>query len=117
MLDAYNDPSSLFSLAEARPGIVLPILSNILVLVTSTDVIHRWAIPRLGVKADCNPGRLNSLWLMSHYPMLALRNCFELCGAYHSRIPIKVEFSTPALFVNWCKNGLFQGRLFKTPNL
>lgn len=54
---------------------------------------------------------------MSHYPMLALRNCFELCGAYHSSIPIKVEFSTPALFVNWCKNGLFQGRLFKTPNL
>lgn len=100
--DAYADYDSLFGQREASARLVLPINSIILLLVTSTDVIHRWALPGFGVKADCNPGRLNRIWMIRGTPVLVFRNCFELCGAFHSRMPIAVEFVTSALFSAWC---------------
>ena len=41
--------------------LVLPINSSIRVLCSSNDVIHSFAVPSLGLKADCYPGRLNAL--------------------------------------------------------
>ena len=41
--------------------LVLPINTSIRVLCTSNDVIHSFAVPSLGIKADCLPGRLNAL--------------------------------------------------------
>lgn len=112
VFDAYSETDRLFSQAEGSSRLVLPLGGSVLALVTSTDVIHRWALPSLGVKADCNPGRLNRLWLFSAQPGLILRNCFELCGAFHSSIPISVEFTLPALFIQWCSSISFQARLY-----
>jgi heme/copper-type cytochrome/quinol oxidase subunit 2 len=38
--------------------------SLIRVLVTSSDVIHSWAVPSLGVKIDAIPGRLNQVCVL-----------------------------------------------------
>ena len=40
---------------------MLPTNSLVRLLVTSTDVIHSWAVPSLGVKIDAVPGRLNQV--------------------------------------------------------
>jgi heme/copper-type cytochrome/quinol oxidase subunit 2 len=40
---------------------VLPTNSLVRLLVTSSDVIHSWAVPSLGVKIDAIPGRLNQV--------------------------------------------------------
>jgi len=37
--------------------LVLPTNTSIRVLCTSMDVIHAFALPSIGVKADCYPGR------------------------------------------------------------
>lgn len=37
-------------------AVVLPVDTNIRVLTTSTDVIHSWALPSMGVKTDSVPG-------------------------------------------------------------
>ncbi len=39
--------------------VVLPVDTNIQILVTSADVIHSFAMPALGLKTDAMPGRLN----------------------------------------------------------
>ncbi len=39
--------------------LVLPITAQIRLLVTSTDVIHSFAVPSQGVKLYAIPGRLN----------------------------------------------------------
>jgi cytochrome c oxidase subunit 2 len=42
-------------LLEVDNRVILPINTHIRVLITSTDVIHAWAIPSLGVKCDAYP--------------------------------------------------------------
>ena len=59
--------------------------------VRSGDVIHRWAIPSLGIKADAVPGRINSTRLLRARPGLFYGQCSEICGANHRFIPILVN--------------------------
>lgn len=60
------------------------------VLVSTADVMHRWGVSELGVKADAIPGRTNSLAVSPFCSGLAFGNCYELCGAGHRTIPINV---------------------------
>lgn len=48
-----------FRLLDVDNRVVLPINSQIRILVTAADVIHSWTVPALGVKVDGTPGRLN----------------------------------------------------------
>ena len=59
--------------------------------ITSTDVLHRFALPALATKADAVPGRLNRVIVSPAAPGLYLGQCRELCGANHRFIPTAVE--------------------------
>jgi heme/copper-type cytochrome/quinol oxidase subunit 2 len=48
-------------LLDCDERLVLPTNSLVRLLVTSSDVIHSWAVPSLGVKIDAIPGRLNQV--------------------------------------------------------
>ena len=48
-----------FRLLEVDRRIVLPIGICMRLITTSSDVVHSWAVPALGVKIDAVPGRLN----------------------------------------------------------
>jgi heme/copper-type cytochrome/quinol oxidase subunit 2 len=48
-------------LLEVDNYLVLPINVSQRILVTSTDVIHSWAVPAFGIKVDGVPGRLNQV--------------------------------------------------------
>merc|ERR1712213_230965 len=73
-----------FRLLEVDNRLVLPIGQESRVLVTAADVIHRWAVPSLGVKVDAIPGRLNQVGIY-------IGQCSELCGSNHRFIPIGLE--------------------------
>lgn len=60
-------------------------------LISSCDVLHSWAIPTLGVKADAVPGRINKLNIIPDRAGLYFGQCSEICGANHRRIPITME--------------------------
>ena len=57
-------------------------------LVTSSDVLHSWAVPAFGLKADCVPGRLNALSTILDRSGTYYGQCSEICGSNHSFIPI-----------------------------
>lgn len=94
---------NLFPLADTNERLILPFKKNLLFLVTSADVIHRFALPSLGLKADANPGRLNSVSSFRKTPGWLIGQCRELCGSLHSNISIRFEFTSPILFVEWVK--------------
>lgn len=107
--DSYIIPtndlnSGDFRLLEVDHRIVLPTHTDIRILVTSADVIHSWAVPRLGVKADAIPGRLNQLRFFIKHPGVFYGQCSEICGANHSFIPIVIEAIPLENFIRWVVN-------------
>ncbi|WP_293948580.1 cytochrome c oxidase subunit II [Sneathiella sp.] len=82
-------------------AIVLPVDTNIRVLVTSEDVIHAWAMPSLGVKMDAVPGRLNETWIRIEKEGMYYGQCSELCGALHGFMPIMVKAVSKEEYASW----------------
>lgn len=91
-------------LLEVDNNIVLPLNLKNRFIIRRGDVLHSWTIPRLGVKVDANPGRLNIILLNSFYRGLFYGQCREICGANHSFIPICIEINTLINFKNWVLN-------------
>nr|ALO76672.1 cytochrome c oxidase subunit 2 [Paratenetus tropicalis]AOY39437.1 cytochrome c oxidase subunit 2 [Derodontidae sp. BMNH 899913] len=106
--DSYMIPSQEmknfnFRLLDVDNRIVIPFLSQIRMLVSSTDVIHSWTIPSLGVKIDATPGRLNQINFMSTRSSILFGQCSEICGTNHSFMPIVMESISPLYFIKWIK--------------
>nr|AXI98716.1 cytochrome c oxidase subunit 2 [Pseudoniphargus sp. 1-Balearics] len=99
--DSYMSTDSLMRLLETDNSLVLPAHSQIRVIATASDVIHSWAVPSLGVKADAVPGRLNQLMFIINRPGLFFGQCSEICGANHSFMPIKIEAVPMSIFLSW----------------
>lgn len=70
-----------FRLLDVDNRTVLPINTQIRILINAADVIHSWTIPALGVKADAIPGRLNQTRFLINRPGLFYGQCSEICVA------------------------------------
>lgn len=81
-----------FRLLETDNRVNLPRQTPIRILVTRADVLHSWAIPRLGLKVDAIPGRLNQLNVEISTVGVFYGQCSEICGANHRFMPIAVQF-------------------------
>ncbi len=84
--------------------LVLPVNTNIKVLITSADVIHSWGVPSFGVKKDAVPGRVNEVWLNINSPGVYYGHCYELCGINHGFMPINVEAKSKEDFIAWAND-------------
>nr|YP_010736675.1 cytochrome c oxidase subunit II [Urochelellus acutihumeralis]WEM32429.1 cytochrome c oxidase subunit II [Urochelellus acutihumeralis] len=104
--DSYMIPTSElknneFRLLEVDNNMIVPMNSNIRIIITSADVIHSWTIPMLGVKVDAVPGRLNQTMININRPGFMYGQCSEICGANHSFMPINVESTNIKQFIHW----------------
>jgi len=104
--DSYMLPEDRLTLGQRRllevdKAPVLPVETQIRIVVTSSDVLHSWALPSLGVKMDAIPGRLNQFYLYIPYSGLYYGQCSELCGANHGFMPIALYAVEPEDFVDW----------------
>nr|AXI98612.1 cytochrome c oxidase subunit 2 [Pseudoniphargus mateusorum] len=99
--DSYMSNDSPIRLLDTDNSLILPTHSQIRVISTASDVIHSWAVPSLGVKADAVPGRLNQLMFVINRPGMFFGQCSEICGANHSFMPIKIEAIPMKSFLNW----------------
>nr|YP_010515275.1 cytochrome c oxidase subunit II [Emerita talpoida]UXL87261.1 cytochrome c oxidase subunit 2 [Emerita talpoida] len=104
MLPINDLESSGFRLLEVDNRTVLPMNTQVRLLVTAADVIHSWTVPALGIKTDAIPGRLNQLSLLVTRPGLFYGQCSEICGANHSFMPIVIESVSVDSFLNWVSN-------------
>nr|YP_010953070.1 cytochrome c oxidase subunit II [Trichochrysea japana]WMQ75979.1 cytochrome c oxidase subunit 2 [Trichochrysea japana] len=106
MIPSTNMNNMSFRLLDVDNHMIIPYNSQIRILVTSTDVIHSWTIPSMGVKIDATPGRLNQINLISTRPGLFFGQCSEICGANHSFMPIVLESISPNYFIKWISKSL-----------
>jgi cytochrome c oxidase subunit 2 len=97
--DAFMVPE-----ADLKPGqprllatdedLVLPVGKKVRVLVTSSDVLHAFAMPSLGSKVDAVPVQINE-------PGIYYGQCSELCGAGHAFMPLAIRAVPEAEFNAW----------------
>ncbi|XP_022592439.2 cytochrome c oxidase subunit 2 [Cyclospora cayetanensis] len=109
----YSFQSNMVSDEDLAPGMLrnlevdrrltLPTRTHIRFLVTATDVIHSWAVPALGIKADAIPGRLQKVNTFIQREGVFYGQCSELCGALHGFMPIVVEAVSPETYAAHAK--------------
>lgn len=90
-------------LLEVDNQVVLPVNTEIKVLLTARDVMHNWAVPAFGIKMDTIPGRINETWIKVTKIGTYYGQCSELCGVAHSRMPISVKVVSKEDFKKWLK--------------
>nr|YP_009245629.1 cytochrome c oxidase subunit II [Oligolophus tienmushanensis]AIG60110.1 cytochrome c oxidase subunit II [Oligolophus tienmushanensis] len=104
--DSYMIPSedletNSFRLLDVDNRTIIPSNINIRMLISAADVIHSWAMPSLGIKADAMPGRINQVPMIASRSGLFFGQCSEICGANHSFMPIVIESTPPHNFIKW----------------
>ncbi len=90
-----------FRLLEVDNRVVLPTHTHIRAIITSTDVLHSWAVPSLGIKIDACPGRLNQVSMFINRPGVYYGQCSEICGINHGFMPIAIEAVTFKEYASW----------------
>ena len=90
-------------LLETDNRMVVPVGSNVRIMVAGTDVIHSWFVPALGVQKSAVPGRLNETWLKADREGVYYGQCTQICGIGHGYMPIVIEAVSPERFAAWVK--------------
>lgn len=91
----------VYRLLEVDNPLILPVNTNILFSFTSRDVIHSWALPQMGIKVDCIPGKITHTIFSSFSMGVFYGQCSELCGPLHGFMPICVELISFDNFFIW----------------
>jgi cytochrome c oxidase subunit II len=103
--------SNIVQEANLKPGqprlltvdnpLVVPVDTNVRVLITSTDVMHDWFVPSFGVQEYAIIGRVNESWFNVEHPGTYRGQCDQLCGINHAFMPIEVKAVSKDEFQRW----------------
>jgi len=104
--DSYLVPESDLEIGDLRllevdNRVVVPVDTHIRFIVTARDVIHSFAVPSLGVKLDCIPGRLKQFSLVINREGVFYGQCSELCGVLHGFMPVVIEAVSLEQYLAW----------------
>jgi cytochrome c oxidase subunit 2 len=98
-----EDKAGDLYLREVDNRLVLPTGTKIRFLHTSADVLHAFWVPELAFKKDAIPGYVTETWSELNREGIFRGQCAELCGTWHSRMPLVVESVPPEKFEAWVK--------------
>src|SRR3954454_3994534 len=80
-------------LLDVDNQMVIPVGKKVRILTGSTDVIHSFFIPSIGVQRYAIPGRTIETWLEAKEPGIFYGECNPVCGQNHIvfRLPLEKE--------------------------
>lgn len=84
--------------------LVLPIGTKVRILVSSTDVMHSWLVPPLGVQMYATPGRTNEAWVEVDEEGIFYGQCNQICGVNHGYMPIAIQGVAKDKFPGWVQD-------------
>ena len=90
-------------LLDVDQPVVLPINTNIRVQFASTNVMHSWFMPALGIQVYTTPGRLNEGWVNITKEGTYYGQCNQICGVNHGFMPIKVQALSKDAYAKWAE--------------
>lgn len=104
--DSYMVPETDLNLGDHRllevtESVVIPVNTYVRMLVTAADVLHSFAVPSLGVKADAVPGRLNQISVYVKRQGVFYGQCSEICGVSHGMMPIVIRAVSLEDYIKW----------------
>lgn len=99
--DKIDEGKGQVKLLSTDNPVVLPVDTNIQILVTGQDVIHSFAVPSFGIKTDAVPGRTNETWVRITKPGTYYGQCDQLCGTNHGFMPVEVVAVSKEDFAAW----------------
>jgi cytochrome c oxidase subunit 2 len=98
--DSDLKPGQLRMLTADNP-LVLPVHTDVRILVTGTDVMHSFFISSLGVQIYAVPGRVNETWVNIDRPGTYYGECNQICGTNHAYMPIEIQAVSKDDFQKW----------------
>jgi cytochrome c oxidase subunit 2 len=101
LTDAQDKQADKPRLLGVDNPVVVPVGAVVRVLVTSTDVIHSWFMPALGVQEYAVIGRTNYAWMKLERPGTFYGECNQICGLNHPFMPIEVQAMSKDDFAKW----------------
>ncbi|MGZ5078387.1 MAG: cytochrome c oxidase subunit II [Usitatibacter sp.] len=90
-------------LLEVDHPMVVPVGKKVRLLITSSDVIHGWYVPQLGVNQYGIPGFIKDVWFSIDKPGTYRGQCSQICGKEHAYMPIVVIAKSPVEYAAWVK--------------
>jgi cytochrome c oxidase subunit 2 len=81
--------------------LVFPTDTNVILRITSRDVIHSYWIPALNGKKDAVPGRVHELRMQADEPGIYEGQCTEFCGLSHANMRMEAVALDRADFDAW----------------
>lgn len=116
--DSYMMPeadleSGQLRLLEVDNKVNVPVDTHIRLVVQSTDVIHSYAVPSLGIKLDAVPGRLNQTSIIAEREGNFYGQCSEICGVYHGFMPISLSSLPLFDYLSWLNSAFLLPLGFK----
>ena len=102
----YPGPDGQLGTADdytIRNQLHVPVNRNVVVILTSEDVIHSFFVPVFRVKQDAVPGLTIRAWFNATVPGEYELGCAELCGMGHYKMRTRVTVHTQADFDAWVK--------------
>jgi len=83
------------------PTMVMPVNTNVRVVLTSTDVLHGFYIREFNFSRYALPGVVNKFTFRAENTGTFFGQCSQLCGLYHSIMFFKVKVVTQAQYAAW----------------
>jgi len=77
-------------LLQSDNAIILPLETQIRFVLTSSDVIHSWAVPSLGLKLDAVPGRLSQIATLAERPGNFMDNVVKFVALTTAQCPLSL---------------------------
>jgi cytochrome c oxidase subunit 2 len=102
--ETHDVPAGKLRLLDVDNQLVVPAGKNIRILTTSSDVIHSFFIPSLGVQRYAIPGRTIETWVRVNKPGVYYGECNQICGTNHSFMPISINALSDADYQAWEKD-------------
>jgi len=93
-------PGQMRLLAVDNP-VVLPVKTDVRILVNGSDVMHSFFITSLGVQIYAVPGRVNETWVNIDRPGTYYGECNQICGDNHAYMPIEIQAVSAEDFAKW----------------
>jgi cytochrome c oxidase subunit 2 len=100
--DNELQPGQIRRLSVDHP-LVLPVGEKIKFDITSSDVLHGFYLPSLGVQKYAIPGTIQNSWTLITKPGTYYGECNQICGLNHDAMPIEIKAVPMADYLAWIK--------------
>jgi cytochrome c oxidase subunit 2 len=84
-------PQEDVQIASTSPTVVIPAGQDVYFNITSSDVLHAFHVPELGLKQDAMPGQSNVIKTVALEEGTYQGYCAEFCGVAHSQMYFEIQ--------------------------